>query len=144
MGAYGFEQLEGADDVGLDEFAGAVDRAVDVRFGGEIDDGARLVLGEQAADKVKVADVALDEGVARVTVQANEVLAVAGVGELVEGDDGLVGLSQPVEDEIAADETGAASACLASSSPCTSRTCRGGVRMRPMKFSRSFWSAWAE
>jgi hypothetical protein len=58
--------VEGADDVGLDEIFGAVDAAVDVRFGGKIDDGARLVFGQQAADQGEVADVALDEDVARV------------------------------------------------------------------------------
>ena len=108
VGTDGFEQLEGADDVGLDEFAGAVDGAVDVRFGGEVHDGARPVLGEQAADEFKIADVTLDEDVARITVQAGEVLAVAGVGELVEGDDRFVGLGQPVQHEVAADEAGAA------------------------------------
>jgi hypothetical protein len=67
-----------------------VDAAVDVRFGGKIDDGAGLVLGKQAADEVKVADVALDEGVARIALQAGEVLEVAGVGQRVEVDDRLV------------------------------------------------------
>ncbi len=87
-----------------DEFAGAVDGAVDVRFGGEVHDGARLMFGQEAADKIVVADVALDEGVAHITVQAGEVLAVAGVGELVEVDDGLLGLGQRVQDKVAADE----------------------------------------
>ena len=106
VGADGFEQAEGADDVGLDEVFRAVDAAVDVRFGGKIDDGARLVLGEQPGDEVEVADVALDEEVARVALQGGEVLEVAGVGQRVEVDDGLIGLGQPVEDEVAADEAG--------------------------------------
>ena len=108
VGAHGFEQAEGADDVGLDEVFRAVDAAVDVRFGGKIDDGAGLVLGEQLGDEVEVADVALDEDVARVALERGEVLEVAGVGQRVEVDDGLVGMGQPVEDEIAADEAGAA------------------------------------
>jgi hypothetical protein len=40
--------MKGADDVGLDEVFRAVDRAVDVRFGGEVEDRARLVLRQQA------------------------------------------------------------------------------------------------
>jgi hypothetical protein len=36
-----------------------VDAAVDMRFGGEIDDGARLVFGQQLADQREIADVAL-------------------------------------------------------------------------------------
>ena len=89
VGAHGFEQAEGADDVGLDEVFRAVDAAVNVRFGGKIDDGAGLMLGKQLGDKVEVADVALDEEVARVAAQRCEVLEVAGVGQRVEVDDGL-------------------------------------------------------
>ena len=43
------QQREGADDVGLDEFAGAVDRAVDMAFGGEVHHGVGLVAGRTVA-----------------------------------------------------------------------------------------------
>jgi len=59
--AHCFEQAEGADDVGLDEVFRTLDAAVDVRFGSEIDDGVRVVFGEQPGNAVEVADVALDE-----------------------------------------------------------------------------------
>ena len=109
VGAHGFEQAEGADDVGLDEIFRAVDAAVNVRLGRKIDDGAGLVLGEQPGDELEIADVALDEVVARVAAQGCEVFEVAGVGERVEVDDGFIGLRQPVEDEVAADEARCAS-----------------------------------
>jgi len=80
VGADSFEQAEGADDVGLDEVFRAVNAAVDVRFGGEIDDGPRLVLGKKPGDEIEVADVALDEAVARVATQGGEVFEVAGIG----------------------------------------------------------------
>ena len=80
VGADSFEQAEGADDVGLDEVFRAVNAAVDVRFGGKIDDGARLVLGKQPGDEIEVADVALDEEVARVAIQGGEVFEIAGIG----------------------------------------------------------------
>ena len=105
VGADGFEEAEGADDVGLDKVFRAVDAAVDVRFGGKVDDGARLVLGEQPGDEVEVADVALDEAVALVAAQGCEVLEIAGIRERVQVDDGFIGLRQPVEDEVAADKT---------------------------------------
>ena len=108
VGPHCFKQAEGTDDVGLDEVFRAVDAAVDVRFGGKIDNGAGLVLGEQFGDEVEVADVTLDEGVARVSLERGEVFEVAGVGQRIEVDDGLVGMGQPVEDEVAADEAGAA------------------------------------
>ncbi len=80
-------------------------------FGCEVHDGARPVLGQQAVDPRAVADVAVDEGVARVAVKACEVLVVAGVDYRVQGDDGLcagIGRGQPVENEVVADEAGAA------------------------------------
>ena len=107
VGADGFEQAEGADDVGLDKVFRAMDAAVNVRFGGKIDDGAGLVLGEQFGDEVEIADVTLDEEVARVTLQSGEVLEVAGVSQRVEVDDRFIRLRQPVEDEIATDKTSA-------------------------------------
>ena len=86
-----------------------MDAAVNVRFGGKIDYGAGLMLGEEFGDEVEVADVALDEAVARVALHRGQVLEVAGVGQRVEVDDGLGQLGQPVEDEVAADEAGATS-----------------------------------
>jgi hypothetical protein len=45
------EQVEGAEDVGLDEGGGAVDGAVDVALGREVDDGVDLVLAQQLGDR---------------------------------------------------------------------------------------------
>src|SRR5690349_22550369 len=45
--AHGFQQPEGADHVGLDEGAGRVDGAVDVRLRREVHDGARPVACQQ-------------------------------------------------------------------------------------------------
>jgi hypothetical protein len=106
--AHRLEQLERADDVGLDERVGAVDRAVDVRLGREVHDRARLVLAKQAHDRRAVADVAAHERVARVAAQRREVAEVARVGELVEVQHRLAGRGDPVEDEVGADEAGAA------------------------------------
>lgn len=85
-----------------------IEPTVDVRFGGKIDDGAGLVLGQELGDEVEITDVALDENMPGITVDRSEVLQVAGVGQRIEIDDFFVRLSQPVEDKIAADETGAA------------------------------------
>ncbi len=106
--ADGFEQAEGADHVGLDEVFRAVDGAVHMRFGREIQDGPRPVLGQQPGEQLPVADVPLDEQVARIALQRREVLQIACVGELVEVDEGLIAAGQPVEDEVGADETRAA------------------------------------
>ena len=58
------QQREGADDVGVDEFAGPVDRAVDVAFGREVHDGVGRVLIEQRPQRRAVADVDLAERIA--------------------------------------------------------------------------------
>ena len=64
VAAGGFQELERAGDVGADEVAGAVDRAVDVAFGGEVHDRVHLVPAQEVGHQRPVADVALDEGVA--------------------------------------------------------------------------------
>ena len=109
MRARRFEQGERALDVGADELGRAVDAAVDVALGREVDDGARPVLGEQAIEQRagRRCRRARRRG-ARSPSSDGQVLGVAGVGEGVEIDDRLVACGQPVEDEIRADEAGAA------------------------------------
>ena len=104
--ARGVEQHEGAEDVGGDELARGLDRAVDVRLGGEVDDGVAAL--DRAPDGVAVGDVALDqlEAIGR---QALEVLAPARVGELVEHPDRVLREAlEAIVDEARADEAGAA------------------------------------
>ena len=79
------EQHVRPEDVGLDELGRAEDRAVDVRLGGEVDDGVAARAGPR--DRLGVADVALDEPQS----QPVEVRRVAGVRQLVEHDDLVAG-----------------------------------------------------
>nr|BFF13325.1 hypothetical protein GCM10025699_46280 [Microbacterium flavescens] len=107
----GVEQLLRAEHVGLDEDRGVPDRAVDVRLGGEVDDGVDL--GEEPVEQGAVADVALDEGVARGVGDGGEVRLVARVGQGVEHDhlgafEARVGVFEGASDEVRADEAGAA------------------------------------
>ncbi len=88
--------------------AGTVDRPVDVALRGEIDDRARPMQGEQRVDARAVADVAADEDVPRVAPERFQAAEVAGVGELVEIDDGLGRARQPFQNEVGADEAGSA------------------------------------
>ena len=87
---------------------GPVDRAVDVRLGGEVHHRARTVRGEEPVHERRVADVAAHEAVARVAAHRLEVAEVAGVGELVEVHHRLATRGEPVDDEVGADESGAA------------------------------------
>src|SRR5215218_1441281 len=106
--AGGLQQLEGAYDVGLDEGAGVVDRAVDVALGGEVDHRRGTMLGEDAPHLPAVRDVAVEEREARIVQHAGEVLEAAGIGELVEHEDAGRRLGEDEPHEVAADETGAA------------------------------------
>ena len=105
---YGLQKPEGAQHVGLDEVFGAVDGAVYVRFGRKVDHGARLVLGQQAGYQGGVANVAWHEDVARIALQAGQVVQVACVGEFVEVEHRLVAGGKPVKNKIGANEAGAA------------------------------------
>ncbi len=77
-------------------------------LGGEMHDRARAMLHEQTVDRLAVADVAPDEGVAMVALEQCEIAQVPGIRQLVEADDGLADLAHPVENEVGADKTGGA------------------------------------
>jgi hypothetical protein len=79
-----------------------------MRFGGEMHDRTRTMFRQQSVDQRAVADVSMHEDMARIAVDRCEIFAIARVGQGVEIDDRLITLSQPVQNEVAADETGAA------------------------------------
>src|SRR5438874_10259626 len=81
------EEIPRADDVGLDEVGRTDDRAVDVAFGREVNDGARPMALQRLLEKRPVADVPAREHVPAVAAQRVEVAQVAGIGELVQVDD---------------------------------------------------------
>src|SRR6266704_4959501 len=78
------EQSEGTDDVGLNKFRRPVDRAIDVAFGGEVNDRARGVFLEEPPHQSPVADIAVEEYVRRIAFVAFEVCRIACIGELVQ------------------------------------------------------------
>ena len=95
-----------AEAVGVDEVVGAGDRTVDVALGGEVDDG--VVAGHRLFERARIADVALDERVARVVVDVAQRREVARVGERVVDGDFVVGVGEHVADVVGPDEAGAA------------------------------------
>ncbi len=105
---HGLQQSESAHDVGLDEITGAMDGAVHMTFGSKVDHSAGLVLGQQTADQGGITDVALHQLVTRIALQGGQSFGVAGIGELVQVDDGFVTGRQPVEHEVGANKTSAA------------------------------------
>ena len=103
------EQSLRADHVGDNEVLRSVDGPVDMGLSGEVDD--HVVPGEHLVEQVPVADISMDEGVARVVGDGGEVRLVAGVGELVEHrhagalvPEGVVGPGHQFANEMRADE----------------------------------------
>jgi len=104
------DERERAHVVGLHEGAGALDGVVHMTFGGKVDDAANVILGEQAIDKLLIADIALHEGVVGHAFALSHVGKVARIGKLIEVDDMIFRiLLAEVRNEIRSDEPGPAS-----------------------------------
>src|SRR6202012_3239345 len=75
-----FQQRERSLNICADKLAGRDDGAVHMAFRGEMNYGARLMLGEQRPDKCSVADISADEKMARIAIQFIQIRRIAGVG----------------------------------------------------------------
>ena len=105
--AHHLQQRVGAEDVGVEEGLRLGYGTVHVRLRGEVDD--RVDASRRLGHGRSVADVGLDEAVARVGFHAPQIVQVARVGQLVQVDDLQVGVAcQHPPDEGAADEPGPA------------------------------------
>ena len=105
----GLEEGEGAHDVCAGEREGILDGAVHVAFCGEVDYAVDLILPDDASHLVEVGYVGLDEGIVASVLDVTEVGEVAGIGQLVEVYDTVVGIFVYEEaDYMGADESGAA------------------------------------
>ena len=106
------EQLEGADDIGLDEGVGRHDGPVHVGFGGKVADRVDPVGVENAFHGRGVADVRPLEHVAPVLgrLDVGQVFRVARIGQAVHIDDaaGKIRCFEQVADEVRTDEAAAA------------------------------------
>jgi hypothetical protein len=78
------EQRVGALDISLDEFAGAIDRAVDMRLGGKMQHRVRLERAQQPGHGGAVADIAAMKAIARVVLDRLQRIEIGGIGQLVE------------------------------------------------------------
>ena len=80
----GAQKLEHADDIGLDKFLGAGDRAVDMGFGGEVHDHVGLKFRDRPRHGGVIADVGAQKGETRIFRDGRERIQIAGVGELID------------------------------------------------------------
>ena len=103
----GLEQAVGADDIGFDKGVGAGDGAVDVALGGEMDDGVDEMAAQQLLGQRLVANVAMHEMEVAGAFKSGEIVALAGISERIEHDDGVSRmLTPPVMGEIRTNEAG--------------------------------------
>jgi hypothetical protein len=82
--------------------------AIDVALSGEVDDGTWLLYDEYLAQSISIQDVALLKAVARMVLNRLQIAEIAGVGELIEIQQTRRLLRDPLQNEIRADESGAA------------------------------------
>ena len=81
-------------------------RPVDMAFCGKMDEGVYLVLGNGRIDKLAVTDVSVGKDIVRVFLDFLQVFQVSRIGQLIHVDDGVLRvLLEPVEDEVASDES---------------------------------------
>jgi hypothetical protein len=106
VGERGLEEFVGLDHIGLYKGLRTVDGAVDVRLGGEVDDGRGTILAEQAVDQPAVPYPPLYEDVVGVIRDRRQGVGVAGVGQGVEIDHPVV--SDRTQDEVASYKASAA------------------------------------
>ena len=104
VGAGGFQQAVGADDIGLDKRRRAVDGTVDMGFGGQVHDGVRLKLRQRGANRRLIDYIGLQELVARVIRDAGQGLQVTGVGQLVEVEHLVLGVVEQMADQCRANK----------------------------------------
>ncbi|MDO8500612.1 MAG: hypothetical protein Q7S20_02105 [Gemmatimonadaceae bacterium] len=97
------EKREGADHVRIDEIGRSVDRPVDVRLGGGVDDRVWACRGKQLADAVPVTDVEPMKLTALI-FDVGQRFQIAGIGQLVNVDDGVIGVANDHANEGRSDE----------------------------------------
>ena len=84
---------EGSHHIGLDEGGGAVNRAVDMAFGGQMQNGVGTKSIERRPDRGAVANVGANKGIARTARRRRERRHIAGVGKLIQHEHFVVRLA---------------------------------------------------
>ncbi len=95
----------------MNEVLGRIDASIDVRLGGEIDDGEELMLEHEGVHRVGVGDIGFEKFVAFAMFldHAVKIGEVAGVGQGVDiCDRGRLVMLQNIANKIAPDEAAAA------------------------------------
>src|SRR5690606_17575914 len=108
VGACIFQQAVGADDIGLDECCRAIDRAVDMRLGGQVHDGVWLELAQRRDDALGIGNIGLNEAIPWACIDLGQRFQIAGIGQLVEVEHLVLGVLNQMADQRRSDEAGSA------------------------------------
>lgn len=91
----------------MEEGGRGIDGAIDVGFGGEMDDEVGLEVVDMRRER-RVVEVELAELVGRMMLEIVERIVLGGVSESVEVADGELGLGEEKTDQIGTDKTASA------------------------------------
>jgi hypothetical protein len=105
VSARDIQQRVGADDVAVDERAGPVDRAVDMRFRRQMHDRIRLVRGERGPHRLVVRDIGPDQDMTAAVPRFLKRRLGRGVGHLVDVDDGMIRLPDQITHDRGSDKS---------------------------------------
>jgi hypothetical protein len=94
------EKNKRALNIGSDKRTWRGDGPIDVAFRGEMYDRARLMLPQQGADKLFIADVPSNEQIARVFIQRRKVGRVSGICQQIKIDNPASNSLNPAQDEV--------------------------------------------
>ena len=108
MGERRFQHHIGAFDIGPDELRRAVDRAVDMRFRGEVEHGVGIEIPQQPEHRLAIANIGLAKAVAGVVLDFSQRGQIRRIGELVDVQHSGVRLADEQSADRRADKAGAA------------------------------------
>lgn len=108
IGQRGLQKPVRADDVCLNEAVRILDRTIDMTLRGEIEYGTRPVFCQNVQYGVNVRDIGLDEIMALALERLSKILEISGIGQLIDINDRLGRVPEPIIDDIRPDETRAA------------------------------------
>ena len=107
--AAGFQQIEGAFDVGVHKGARPCDRAIHVALGRKMHHDFGLVAGKHGPQRGEIAQVGPFKGVVGQAGHWVQAAQIGGVGQRVQVDELVLGVARHQEiEEVRADEAGAA------------------------------------
>src|SRR5574343_1174889 len=95
-------------NVGFNEVARTVNGSMYMALSCKVDDSAWPVFGQQARYQFAITNVTLNKDVTRIALQARQGFQVAGIGQLVQVDNGLARARQPIQNKVTANKAGSA------------------------------------